>query len=221
MIKPTDISKQQVIEAIEQMAVDIESNRDYLTELDSAIGDADHGINMARGFAAVHDKLPEMSDKCVGDILKTAGMVLVSTIGGASGPLYGTAFMYGGKAVTGEECLELEGTRKIISAAYDGVMKRGGADRGDKTMLDAMGPTMDYILSDEAAHDVEAGGWPAFWSSAADAARAGMESTVPIVAKKGRASFLGDRSVGHIDPGAASFAILVNSVATVARQGEQ
>lgn len=215
------VSKSKAVAAIERMADEIERNRDYLTELDSAIGDADHGINMCRGFAAVRAKLPSTSDKCVGTILKTAGMALVSTVGGASGPLYGTAFVCAGNTLVNEECLTLDGVRRAAQAAFDGVVKRGAAVRGDKTMLDAMAPMLDYLLSRQAEADLEAGGWARLWRSAADAARLGMESTIPIVARKGRASFLGERSAGHVDPGAASLYLLVESIAQVVAEGEK
>jgi len=216
------LSKGKVVAAIERMAHDVEGNRDYLTELDSAIGDADHGINMSRGFAALRAKLPSVCDKCIGTILKTVGMTLVSTVGGASGPLYGTAFMYGGNALVGEECLTLEGVRKCAKAACDGVAKRGGAVPDDKTMLDAMIPVANYLLSQQAGSDLETGGWAGVWRSAADAAKDGMESTVPLIARKGRASFLGERSIGHIDPGAASFYLMMESIAQLAlEEGEQ
>lgn len=213
-------SREQLLQAIERMADAIDANRDRLTELDAAIGDADHGINMARGFAAVRQKLPTVVDKCIGTILKTVGMTLVSTVGGASGPLYGTAFMYAGNAVMGADSLTLGDIRRAATAAYEGIVKRGGAVRGDKTMLDALGPVLDCLNSDQAETALAAGGCTGLFVALVAEARRGTEATAAVAARRGRASFLGERSIGHIDPGAASMCLLIEALAGAGQPGE-
>lgn len=213
-------SREQLLQAIERMADAIDANRDRLTELDAAIGDADHGINMARGFAAVRCKLPAVADKCIGTILKTVGMTLVSTVGGASGPLYGTAFMYAGNAVMGADRLTLGDMRRAATAAYEGIVKRGSAARGDKTMLDALGPVLDCLNSDQAETMLAAGGCTGLFVALVAEARRGTEATAAVAARRGRASFLGERSIGHIDPGAASMCLLIEALAGAGQPGE-
>jgi dihydroxyacetone kinase-like protein len=180
----------------------------YLTELDSAIGDADHGVNMDRGFTAVMAKLPNVAEADVGSVLKAVGATLVSTVGGASGPLYGTAFLRAGMALAGKQELEVEDVVLALSAAVEGVMARGKAQRGEKTMLDALGPALDAFQTQAAA------GAPLKEALrvAADAAEAGMRATIPLLATKGRASYLGERSIGHQDPGATSSALLLRAM---------
>jgi dihydroxyacetone kinase-like protein len=196
------------------MADVTEENKKYLTKLDSAIGDADHGINMDRGFRAVTEKLSSVQDQDAGTILKTTGMALVSSVGGAAGPLYGTAFMQAGMALAGKYEFESEDVHRALQKALDGVVMRGRATPGDKTMVDAIMPAvtaMEKALS-EGADNAEA------LDAAAQAARQGMEDTVPMLAKKGRASYLGERSIGHQDPGATSSYLLIQAMADVAQE---
>ncbi|MEJ1090887.1 dihydroxyacetone kinase subunit DhaL [Microbacterium istanbulense] len=188
---------------------EVTEQKDWLTELDSAIGDADHGANMARGMNAVAERLAGGTPETVDELLKTVGMTLVSSVGGASGPLYGTFFLRAG--MTAGAVTELDGPAfaAALRAGLDGVIARGKAEVGDKTMLDAMVPAVDAF---DAA--LAAGGSPAEAARAAEeAASAGRDATEPLVARKGRASYLGDRSAGHLDPGAASTAILFETLA--------
>ena len=187
----------------------VTEQRDYLTELDSAIGDADHGANMARGMAAVMAKIDVARPGTVDELLTTAGMTLVSSVGGASGPLYGTFFVRMGIAC-GAVCeLTPEALGSGLSAGLDGVLQRGKAELGDKTMYDALFPALEAYATAVAAGS----GAPGAIDVAADAARLGRDATAPMVARKGRASYLGERSVGHLDPGATSAAMLISSLA--------
>jgi dihydroxyacetone kinase-like protein len=208
---------EDVLTCLHRMADVIEENKKYLTKLDSAIGDADHGINMNRGFKAVLKKISSAEDKDAGTILKTAGMALVSSVGGAGGPLYGTAFMQAGMAVAGKYELESQDVLNALSSALDGVVMRGKANPGDKTMVDAITPAVEAMEEslDEGTGTTEA------LEAAAAAAKQGMEDTIPMLAKKGRASYLGERSVGHQDPGATSSYLLINTMAEVAREKTQ
>ena len=185
------------IKAVAQM---ISENSVYLTELDSAIGDADHGANMDRGFKAVIKKMPEISDKDIGTIFKTVGMTLISTVGGAGGPLYGTLFLQAGMKTTGKMELSLADWTEAVDAALSGIIMRGKAEVGDKTMVDALTPALDALKQSlqENLPIHEA------LEASAEAAKKGMEGTIPLVARKGRASYLGERSAGHQDPGATS-----------------
>ena len=189
----------------------VTEHADELTALDSAIGDADHGANMRRGLKAVVGKLDAAgtSDTAPGALLKTAGMTLVSTVGGASGPLYGTFFLRMGSAAG--DATELGPTEfaTALRAGLGGVVARGKAAAGDKTMLDALIPAVDAL--DAALAD--GAGLRDALRAAADAAAAGRDATVPLVARKGRASYLGERSAGHQDPGATSTALLLTAAA--------
>jgi len=184
-------------------------NRDYLTELDAAIGDADHGANMDRGFKAVVNKMPEMSDKDIGTIFKTVGMTLISTVGGAGGPLYGTFFLQAGMKTAGKMELNLTDWYTVLDAALSGVVMRGKAELGDKTMVDALTPARDALKIALENHTSLA----VAIEQSAEAARLGMEGTVPLVARKGRASYLGERSAGHQDPGATSSYLVLKAAA--------
>ena len=186
------IDQEQVLEILHAIGEKITEEKLYLIELDNVIGDGDHGINLARGFAEVEKKRPMMEGKDIGTMLKTAGMALVSTVGGASGPLYGTAFMQAGKALAGKTELD---------AFVAGVQLRGKSVAGEKTMLDAMIPARDAF---KAALDAGKGAKDAL-ADAVAAAEQGVEYTKTIIATKGRASYLGERSLGHQDPGATSF----------------
>jgi phosphoenolpyruvate---glycerone phosphotransferase subunit DhaL len=182
---------------------------DELTALDSAIGDADHGANMRRGMTAVVGKLESASDAGPAALLKSAGMTLVSTVGGASGPLYGTLFLRMATAAGDRGELDAAGFAAALRAGLDGVVARGKAAPGDKTMLDALVPAVDALDAQLA----EGNGLRDALRAAADAADAGSDATIPLVARKGRASYLGERSAGHRDPGAASTALLVRAAA--------
>jgi dihydroxyacetone kinase-like protein len=199
------------------MADVIDENKQHLTKLDAAIGDADHGINMDRGFKSILKKVPSVEDKDAGTILKTAGMALVSSVGGAGGPLYGTAFMQAGTAVAGKYELEAEDILAALDSALKGVVMRGKANLDDKTMVDAITPAVEAMREalDNGAGTIEA------LDEAAAAAKQGMTDTIPMLAKKGRASYLGERSIGHQDPGATSSYLLIQTMADVAREKQQ
>jgi dihydroxyacetone kinase-like protein len=203
------ISRDQFIVWIKDFAGVIAENKEYLTSLDSAIGDADHGINMDRGFQAVLTKLPAFANQDIGSISKNIGMVLISTVGGASGPLYGSLFMQFGNKTVGKLELTLSDWIAAIESAVNAVMMRGKANLGDKTMLDTLIPALN-TLKECAAKG----------ASLEDALRAaektaeqGMLATTPLVAKKGRASYLGERSAGTQDPGATSSYYLMKTAA--------
>lgn len=194
------ITAEQVIHFIEGVAARIKEHRDELVQLDSAIGDADHGINMDRGFTMVLEKLPTVADKDIGTILKTVGMTLVSTVGGASGPLYGTAFIRAGMALADRYELTPAEVVVALEAALEGIMARGKAQRGEKTMVDAIGPGVDVLKEAQASGE----DFVSAMRRAVAATEAGMKATIPMLATKGRASYLGQRSIGHQDPGATS-----------------
>lgn len=187
----------------------VTEKRDWLTELDSAIGDADHGANMARGMGAVSEKLVAGTPATVDELLKTVGMTLVSSVGGASGPLYGTFFLRMGMASGAVTELDGPALGASLRAGLDGIVARGKAEAGDKTMYDAMAPAVDAFDAALAAGSSLSDAVAA----AADAAASGRDATLALVARKGRASYLGERSAGHLDPGSASTAILFESLA--------
>jgi phosphoenolpyruvate---glycerone phosphotransferase subunit DhaL len=185
----------------------IHENAGFLTELDSAIGDADHGSNMDRGMKAVAALDPGQFDSA-GALLKKAGMTLVSTVGGASGPLYGTFFLRFGTALGSDE-ITAETFGRALRAGIEGVVARGKPELGDKTMYDAWAPALDAY--DAAVSD--GASLADALSAAAEAAAKGRDATIPLVARKGRASYLGERSAGHQDPGATSTTLLLESAA--------
>ena len=199
---------------MKRFAAEVAENRAYLTRLDGDIGDGDHGTNMDRGMKKALERLETTDGDDIGASLKAVGMALVSSVGGAAGPLYGTLFMQMGQAAAGKSELDLAGFTDALDAGVQGVIKRGKAERGDKTMLDALGPALD-ALREEGGDDVAGG-----LRRAADAAREGMEATIPLVARKGRASYLGDRSAGHQDPGATSSHLLLKTVAEAVGSGD-
>mgnify|MGYP001940692172 CR=1 FL=1 len=198
-----------LIRWIQRSAEVIAENREYLTDLDAAIGDADHGGNMTRGTKAASDKLAQTPPATIGEFGKTVGMTLVSTVGGASGPLFGTFFMRLGQDAGDADSLDVAGLAKALRAGYEGVVARGKAEPGDKTMLDAWEPALKALDEAAASGDDAADAI----AKAADAADAGRDATKELVAKKGRASYLGERALGHLDPGAASTALLVRALA--------
>ena len=202
------VTKEQVIKWLNKTADVMEENRELLTQLDAAIGDAEHGISIARGFRKVADQLPDNIDKDIGNILRTTGMTLVSTMGGAGGSLFGTLFIEGGKEVSGKHELNTNDIVAFFSTGLQGVIKRGGAQPGDKTMVDALAPavtSLDYSLQNNLS-TVEA------ISQATTAAQKGMSDTVQMVARKGRASYLGERSIGHQDAGATSLYFIIKTL---------
>lgn len=193
----------------------VDAQREYLTDLDRAIGDADHGTNLSKGFRAVTDKLQAAAPADPATVLKTTGMTLISTVGGASGPLYGTAFLRAAAAAAGKAELSREDLVPLLTAALGGIKDRGKAERGDKTMVDALEPAL------EALSQAVAGGASGADAvrRAAEAAEQGAAATRDIVARKGRASYLGERSIGHQDPGATSTALLLRTLADALAQG--
>jgi dihydroxyacetone kinase-like protein len=203
------ISRQETEAWLRAFADEVARQREYLTELDAAIGDADHGINMDRGMQAVVGKLDGAPPDDIGALLKLVGMTLVSTVGGAAGPLYGTLFLQMGTAAGEKPELTAEEWSAALDAGVRGVQARGKAELGDKTMVDALLPAVAALQQ-----GVEAG-LPAAEAlrRAAEAAEQGMRATVPLVARKGRASYLGERSAGHQDPGATSSWMLMKAAA--------
>ncbi|GAB1689831.1 dihydroxyacetone kinase subunit DhaL [Krasilnikovia sp. M28-CT-15] len=193
----------------------VADNRELLTELDAAIGDADHGSNLDRGMTAVLATLAAEAPGTPAALLKRTGMTLVSTVGGASGPLYGTAFLRMAAAAADTAALDAPGFAAALRAGLDGVVARGKAVAGDKTMYDALAPAVDAL---ECA---VAGGQPLGEAlpAALRAAEQGRDATIPMVARKGRASYLGERSAGHQDPGATSVTLLVAAAASTLATG--
>lgn len=197
----------RIYECISAIGNRIIENKDFLTELDREIGDADHGINMARGFTEVMKGLdPEETD--IGAALKKVSMILISKVGGASGPLYGTAYMKAAKEAMGKTSLTTDDAIAMMRAAVDGIRQRGKSDVGEKTMLDALVPAFD-ALTDGAAQGKDAG---QILDAMCQAAAQGAAYTKTIAATKGRASYLGERSIGHEDPGAASSLLTLEAI---------
>ena len=197
-----------VLAWLRRSAQALHEQRQYLSDLDAAIGDGDHGINMDRGFTAVLDKLPAVAEADIGTILKTVGTTLVSTVGGASGPLYGTAFLRAGTALAGKQELQPSDIALGMDAALEGITARGRAQRGEKTMVDALAPAVDAFKASINAGQPVADALEA----AAAAGEQGMLATIPLVATKGRASYLGERSAGHQDPGATSVTLFLRAM---------
>ena len=194
----------------------IEEQRDHLTQLDAAIGDADHGINLSRGFTAVLSALETANPATPGAILTLTGSTLISKVGGASGPLYGMAFRSAGKALGDTADVDLASLAAALEAALAGVQRLGAAREGDKTMVDALAPATGAFSKAVAEGAPEADALAAL----ADAAQAGAAATIPMQALKGRASYLGPRSVGHEDPGAASTALILSALRDAALTGQ-
>lgn len=197
----------RVYDCLKRIGERIIENKDFLTDLDREIGDADHGVNLARGFAAVIEKVPQ-DNPDLGAALKKTGMTLLSTVGGASGPLYGTAFMEAAKVLAGKEALSAEDFRLGLEAAIAGIRKRGKSIQGEKTMLDALMPALEAYTRRIA----EGGDLAEGLDSACKAAEEGVEFTKTIAATKGRASYLGARSIGHQDPGATSATLMLETL---------
>ena len=199
------MTEAQVRDWVRRFASAVAEHKEELVRLDTAIGDSDHGTNLDRGMRKAVEKLDTVGEGDIGADLKAVGMALVSSVGGAAGPLYGTLFMQMGAASVGREELDTEGWATAVSAGVDGVKARGKADAGDKTMLDALLPAVDALN--------QGGSLEEALPRAADAAEEGMKATIPLEARKGRASYLGPRSVGHQDPGATSSYLLMRSAA--------
>jgi phosphoenolpyruvate---glycerone phosphotransferase subunit DhaL len=200
------VTADQVRDWIRRFAEVIAERRAELVALDTAIGDGDHGTNMDRGMKKALEKLDGQEGADIGALLKTVAMALISSVGGAAGPLYGTLFLQMGTSAAGKEELDLAGWTAALDAGIKGVQSRGKAEPGDKTMIDALLPALEALQS----ADGDAG---AALAKAADAAEEGMKATIPMEARKGRASYLGPRSVGHQDPGATSSYLLMRSAA--------
>lgn len=196
-----------------QAAAVVEAQRDHLTQLDAAIGDADHGINLSRGFSAIMAALPDAHTPTPGSVLVLAGTTLISKVGGASGPLYGMAFRQAGKALADASDVDAQALAAALEAALAGVQKLGAAREGEKTMVDALAPAVSAFSKALSGGEPEADAFDAL----AAAAAAGAQATVSMQALKGRASYLGPRSVGHEDPGAASTALILAALRDVTR----
>jgi dihydroxyacetone kinase-like protein len=202
------VTADQVRDWLRRYADTIAEHRVELVQLDTAIGDGDHGTNMDRGMKKALEKLDGQEGADIGALLKTVAMALISSVGGAAGPLYGTLFLQMGTSTAGKEELDLAGWTAAVEAGIKGVQSRGKAEPGDKTMIDALLPALEALR----AGDGDAG---EALRRAADAAEEGMKSTIPMEARKGRASYLGPRSVGHQDPGATSSYLLMRTAADV------
>lgn len=198
----------ELLLVFENMEAVIYTNKQFLTDLDAAIGDGDHGINLNKGFKAVGEKLGSIPQKDWGDMFKAAGMAIISNVGGASGPLYGTAFIKAAPLGVGKKEITLGDFRDILNAGINGIKLRGGAEKGDKTMLDALMPALEEINKglDNSIDTLTT------LENAYKASEVGVEYTKTIAARKGRASYLGDRSIGHQDPGATSSSIILRSI---------
>ncbi len=205
------VSRDNLLAWINRLQEVYAANKEYLTQLDSAIGDADHGINMNRGFTAAKDALNAAAPDQVDAILKTVAMTLIKTVGGASGPLYGTFFMRASAAITGKPQLEPADVVEMFDAGVQGILQRGKAQLEDKTMVDAWLPALDAMKSALNSNaDLKS-----ILKAGAAAAEQGMKNTIPLQAKKGRASYLGERSIGHQDPGATSTHLMLQAAASL------
>ncbi len=201
------ITKLQVLQWLENCSQIMSEQRDYLTQLDTAIGDGDHGLNMQRGFSKAMEKVATVTDKDIGTILKTVGMTLLSQVGGASGPLYGTLFIKGSQYAIGKENLSPEDLVAILKNGVDGIIARGRAEIGDKTMCDVWLPVLAELEISEQSQTITQ-----LLESAVKKAEDSLATTIPMIAKKGRASYLGERSVGHQDPGATSTTYILRAL---------
>lgn len=200
---------EKTVAVVREMAAAMEEHRRHLTKLDSEIGDGDHGNNMHRGFGAALERLEGAEPAAPGDALKAVSMALISKVGGAAGPLYGTAFLRAATALAGKKDPSPEDVAEALEAAVGGVKQRGKAEVGDKTMVDALQPAAG--AAKEAA--ASGGGAGEVLRAAAEAANEGSETTVPLTARRGRANYLGERAVGHMDPGARSSYLLLDAAA--------
>lgn len=209
------LTKQQVVDWLMRCGEVFTQQRDFLTRLDTEIGDADHGLNMNRGFNKVVEKLPSVADKDIGFILKNTGMTLLSSVGGASGPLFGTFFIRAAQAANAKQSLDLAELHQLMQEGVDGVVMRGKAEPGDKTMCDAWWAVVDSL--GQSVEQQQLGVAEAL-QRASERAEQAVESTITMQARKGRASYLGERSIGHQDPGATSVMLMMKTLAEVAGQ---
>ena len=200
---------ESTLAVVQEMAAAMEEHRKHLTQLDSAVGDGDHGNNMHRGFQAALERLEGTDQRTPSDALKAVSMALVNKVGGAAGPLYGTAFLRASTALSSKEDLSPEDVAGALEAALGGIKQRGKAEVGDKTIVDALEPAVE--AAKEAS--TSGGGAGEVFRAAAEAAEEGAEATVPLTARRGRASYLGPRSAGHMDPGARSTYLLLDAAA--------
>lgn len=189
------IGKAQILQWLTNCQQAMNEHRDYLTQLDTEIGDGDHGLNMQRGFTKAVEKMATVADKDIGTILKTVGMTLLSQVGGASGPLYGTFFIKGAQSAVGKEEISAEELIAVLTNGVTGIISRGRAELGDKTMCDVWLPVIAELEANQTEPEVK------LFERAVKKAEESVAATIPLVAKKGRASYLGERSVGHADPG--------------------
>nr|SAY45101.1 PTS-dependent dihydroxyacetone kinase, ADP-binding subunit DhaL [Serratia marcescens] len=206
------LTRQQVVDWLMRCGEVFSRERDFLTRLDTEIGDADHGLNMNRGFNKVVEKLPSVADKDIGFILKNTGMTLLSSVGGASGPLFGTFFIRAAQAANAKQSLDLPELQQMMQEGVEGVVMRGKAEPGDKTMCDVWWPVVES-LGQSAQQNLSVA---EALQRAADSAERAVESTITMQARKGRASYLGERSIGHQDPGATSVMLMMKTLAEVA-----
>ncbi len=208
MLRLMNIEKIEIITWLNNCAQTFAEQRDYLTQLDADIGDADHGLNMNRGFSRVSEKLESMDKQCIGTILKTTGMTLMSSIGGASGPLYSTFFIRAASTINGKQTLSSQDVVDLFKAGLKGILARGKANAGDKTMCDVWLPVVvaceTALANGDNVKDLI--------DNAVLAAKFGLHSTIEMQAKKGRASYLGERSIGHQDPGATSSMFIIEAL---------
>ncbi|NFO88755.1 dihydroxyacetone kinase subunit L [Clostridium botulinum] len=202
------VTVKQVKDILIKVEKVIEENKLYLSELDAAIGDGDHGLNMNKGFKAVIEKIKDLPEDDLGNILKNSGMALVSNVGGASGPLYGTAFMKAAMVVNKKSEMDINDFVKVLEEALGGIKMRGKGQEGEKTMIDTLSPAIEAgnksIGENKSVKEV--------LLEIKEAAKNGMEYTKDIVATKGRASYVGERSIGHIDAGATSMYLILNTI---------
>lgn len=207
------LNRNQIVDWLYRCGEVFTKESDFLTGLDRAIGDADHGLNMHRGFSKVVEKLPAIADKDIGFILKNTGMVLLSNVGGASGPLFGTFFLRAAQATQAHQSLTLVELQQMIREGAEGVISRGKAEPGDKTMCDVWLPVAES-LEQAIAQNLSI---PAALEAASQVAEQAVQSTITMQARKGRASYLGERSIGHQDPGATSVMFMVQMLAAAAK----
>ena len=201
------MTKSQVLQWLENCNEVMTAQRDYLTQLDTEIGDADHGLNMQRGFSKALEKVATVAEKDIGTILKTVGMTLLSQVGGASGPLYGSLFIKGAQSAVGKEELSNDELVTVLKQGVEGIIARGRAELGDKTMCDVWLPVLAELETADKSQSLSA-----LFESAVKKAEESVAATIPLVAKKGRASYLGERSAGHQDPGATSTMYMIKAL---------
>lgn len=210
------LDKQQIVEWLRRCGEVFTRERDFLTQLDSDIGDGDHGLNMNRGFNKVVEKLPAVADKDIGSVLKETGMTLLSSVGGASGPLFGTFFIRAAQVTNAKQSLDLMELKQMFQEGSAGVVMRGKAEPGDKTLCDVLGPVVESL---EASVQQRLGLSQALQQAALRAQQA-AQATIVMQARKGRASYLGERSIGHQDPGATSVMLMMEALAAVVEEAE-